>query len=305
MELGRVGVWTWGFDHLPWGQVADAAREVEELGYGTLWFGEGTGRDAPTQSALLLGATRRIVVAPGVASIPRHEPTTLARAERTLAEAFPGRFLLGLGVGAKIITDEVGRPWTSPVATMAGFLDAMDTARTTAPAPPTPAPRVLAALGPRMLELAAKRTWGAHPFLMPVEHTAYARDRVGADALLAVHQNVVLDPDRTRARETARAALAAFIANVHINPSRWRMMRQVAGLDESDLADGGSDRLVEALTAFGDVADVAARVREQFAAGADHVCLSVTTPDPHPVVGLPALRELAPALLGAGPARVV
>jgi probable F420-dependent oxidoreductase len=156
-----------------------------------------------------------------------------------------------------------------------------------------------------MLELAAKRTWGAHPFLMPVEHTAYARDRVGADALLAVHQNVVLDPDRTRARETARAALAAFIANVHINPSRWRMMRQVAGLDESDLADGGSDRLVEALTAFGDVADVAARVREQFAAGADHVCLSVTTPDPHPVVGLPALRELAPALLGAGPARVV
>jgi probable F420-dependent oxidoreductase len=297
MDLGRVGVWTWGFDRLPWAQVADAAREVEELGYGTLWFGEGSGRDAPTQSALLLEATRRIVVAPGVVSIPRHEPTTLARVERTLAEAFPGRFVLGLGVGAKIITDEVGRPWRSPVATMAGFLDAMDAARMTAPAPATPAPRVLAALGPRMLELAAKRTWGAHPFLMPVEHTAYARERIGPDALLAVHQNVVLDADRTRARETARAALAAFIANVHVNPSRWRMTKQVGGLDDSDLADGGSDRLVDALTAFGDVDAVAARVREQFAAGADHVCISVTAPDPHPVVGLPALRELAPALL--------
>jgi probable F420-dependent oxidoreductase len=296
MELGRVGVWTWGFDHLPWARVADAAREVEELGYGTLWFGEGTGRDAPTQSALLLGATRRIVVAPGVVSIPRHEPTTLARVERTLAEAFPGRFVLGLGVGAKIITDEVGRPWNSPVATMARFLDAMDAARTTAPAPATPAPRVLAALGPRMLELAAKRTWGAHPFLMPVEHTAYARERVGPEALLAVHQNVVLDPDRVRARETARAALAAFIANVHINPSRWRVMQQVGGLDESDLAGGGSDRLVDALTAYGDVDAVVARVRDQFAAGADHVCISVTTSDAHPVVGLPALRELAPAL---------
>jgi probable F420-dependent oxidoreductase len=297
MELGRVGVWTWGFDHLPWPRVADAASEIDELGYGTIWFGEGSGRDAPTQSALLLAATRRIVVAPGVVSIPRHEPTTLARVERTLAEAFPGRFLLGLGVGAKIITDEVGRPWNAPAATMAGFLDAMDAARTTAPAPPTPAPRVLAALGPRMLELAAKRTWGAHPFLMPLEHTAYARERVGPDALLAVHQNVVLDPDRARARDTARAALAAFIANVHIAPSRWRMMQQVGGLDDSDLADGGSDRLVDALTAHGDVDAVAARVRAQFAAGADHVCVSIVTPEPHPVVGLPALRELAPALL--------
>jgi probable F420-dependent oxidoreductase len=305
MELGRVGVWTWGFDHLPWGQAADAAREVEELGYGTLWFGEGTGRDAPTQSALLLGATRRIVVAPGVASIPRHEPTTLARAERTLAEAFPGRFLLGLGVGAKIITDEVGRPWTSPVATMARFLDAMDAATTTAPAPPTPSPRVLAALGPHMLDLAGRRTWGAHPFMVPVEHTAYARERLGPDAVLAVHQNVLLDPDRTRARETGRAALAAFIANVHIAPSRWRMIKQVRGLDESDLAGGGSDRLVDALIAAGDVGTVAARVEEQFDAGADHVCISVVTPDPHPVVGLPALRELAPALLGAGLPRVV
>ena len=297
MELGRVGVWTWGFDHLPWVQVADGAREVEELGYGTLWFGEGTGRDAPTQSALLLGATRRIVVAPGVASIPRHEPTTLARVERTLAEAFPGRFVLGLGVGAKIITDEVGRPWTAPVATMARFLDAMDAATTTAPAPTTSTPRVLAALGPRTLELAVQRTWGAHPFLMPVEHTAYAREHVGPDSLLAVHQNVVLDPDRTRARETARAALAAFVANVHVAPSRWRMMQQVGGLDESDLADGGSDRLVDALTAYGDVDAVASRVRDQFAAGADHVCISIVTPEPHPVVGLPELRELAPALL--------
>lgn len=112
-----------------------------------------------------------------------------------------------------------------------------------------------------------------------------------------MHQNVVLDPDRARARETARAALAAFIAHVQAAPSRWRMMQQVGGLDDSDLADGGSDRPVDAFTAAGDVDAVVARVQEQFAAGADHVCISIVTPAPHPVVGLPALRELAPALL--------
>jgi probable F420-dependent oxidoreductase len=297
MDLGRVGVWTWGFDQLPWARAADAASELDELGYGTIWFGEGTGRDAPTQSALLLGATRRIVVAPGVANIHRHEPTTLARAERTLAEAFPGRFVLGLGVGARLITDELGRPWTPPVATMAGYLDAMDATAATTPAPAVPSPRILAALGPRMLELAAKRTWGAHPFLLPVEHTAYARERIGPDALLAVHQNVVLDPDPVRARETARAALAPVIARIDVVPSRWRMIRELRGFDESDLAAGGSDRFVDALVVAGDVDSVVARVQEQLAAGADHVCVSIATADPRPVVGLPALRELAPALL--------
>lgn len=297
VELGRVGVWTWAFDENPWARTADAVAEIEELGYGTIWFGEAAGRDAPTQSALLLGATRRIVVATGIANIYRHEPTTLAQAERTLAEAFPGRFVLGLGTGARIITEGQGKTWGPPVATMRDYLDAMDAAGLTGPAPSEPSPRVLAALGPKMLQLAGERTWGAHPFFLPVEHTAYARDLLGPGPLLAAHQSVVLEPDRAKAREIARASIASFIARRHLVPSRWKMVKQMIGVDESDLADGGSDRLVDAMVAAGDVDTIAERVRQQFEAGADHVCISITSDAPAPILGLDELRELAPALL--------
>lgn len=287
-------MWTWAFDGRPWAVVRDAVTEIEDLGYGTVWFGEATGRDAPTQAALLLSATGRIVVAPGVANIYRHDPGTLARAERNLAEAFPGRFLLGLGVGAPQFND---KPWGPPLATMRAFLDAMDAAVLTGAAPPAPPRRVLAALGPRMLALAAERTCGAHPYFLPVEHTARARGIVGPDALLAVHQNVVLHPDRAKARDIARAAIAPFLARIDVVPSRWAQIRAVTGFDEADLADGGSDRLVDSLIAAGDVDVVADRVRAQFDAGADHVCVSVVTADPAPALALAELRELAPALL--------
>ncbi|GAB3465758.1 TIGR03620 family F420-dependent LLM class oxidoreductase [Actinophytocola sediminis] len=289
-ELGRVGVWTWAFDQNPWPVVRDAVTEIEELGYGTVWFGEAAGRDATTQAALLLSATSRIVVAPGIANIYRHRPGTLAAAERTLAEAFPGRFVLGLGVGAPVLA---GDRWRPPIQAMSEYLTAMDEATLTGPAPASPAPRVLAALGPRMLGLAAARTWGAHPFFLPVEHTAYARRIVGQDAVLAVHQSVVLDADRARARETARASIAGWLAQLDVVPSRWAMVRELLGVDESDLRDGGSDRLVDGMVAAGDLSVIADRVRQQFAAGADHVCLGVAGASPVPELALPALRELA------------
>jgi probable F420-dependent oxidoreductase len=297
IELGRVGVWTWAFDQQPWARVRDALGEIEDLGYGTVWFGESTGRDAPTQAALALSVTRRIVVAPGIANIYRHDPTTLAQAERTLAEAFPGRFLLGLGVGAKQLAEARGKKWGPPVATMRAYLDAMDAASLTGPEPAKEPRRVLAALGPKMLGLSAQRTWGAHPFFLPVEHTAYARRIVGPESLLAVHQTVVLHHDPAVAREIARAAIAGWIELIHVVPSRWNLIRELLGFDESDLADGGSDRLVAAMVAHGDVDTIADRVKQQFAAGADHVCIGVGTADPAPVLALPELRELAAGLL--------
>jgi probable F420-dependent oxidoreductase len=248
--LGRLGVWTWAFDQNPWPVVRDAVAEIEELGYGTVWFGEGGGRDAPTQSSLLLAATSRIVVAPGIANIYRRPAATMAQAERTLAEAYPGRFVLGLGVGVAMM---MGDQWRPPIKAMSDYLTAMDAARLTGPAPEKPAPRVLAALGPRMLDLAAERTWGAHPFFLPVEHTAYARARVGPDPVLAVHQSVVLEPDRTKARELARASIQPWLAQIDLVPSRWQITRELMGFDETDLKDGGSDRLVDAMVAAGDV----------------------------------------------------
>ncbi|WP_232660518.1 TIGR03620 family F420-dependent LLM class oxidoreductase [Pseudonocardia sp. TRM90224] len=296
VDLGRVGVWTWAFDRLPWPAVADAVAEMEDLGFGTIWFGEAAGRDAPTQSALLLAATRRIAVSPGIANIYRHDPVELVQAERTLAEAFPGRFQLGLGVGAPRIAEQLGKKWGPPIETMRGFLDAMDATELTGPAPAQPAPRVLAALGPKMLELAAERTRGAHPFFVPVEHTAFARSVIGPDALLAAHVNVVLHDDPAEARAIARAAVAPWVAFADVVPSRWAQIRKLTGMTQDDLADGGSDRLVDSLMAFGDEAAIAERVRQQFAAGADHVCISVAGPDPAPPLGMDVLRRLAPAL---------
>lgn len=291
--LGRLGVWTWAFDQHPWPVVKDAVAELDDLGYGTIWFGEAAARDATTQATLLLSATDRIVVAPGIANIYRRPPEALAQAERTIAEAFPGRFVLGLGVGARMIA---GNRWRPPIATMHDYLTAMSATALTGPPPTTPAPRVLAALGPKMLKLAAEKTAGAHPFFLPPEHTAYAREIVGPDAVLAVHQSVVLEPDRTKARETARASIASWLAQIDIVPSRWRMVREVTGFDESDLKDGGSDRLVEAMVAAGDLDVIAARVAQQFAAGATHVCLGVATASPTPQLALPELRELATLL---------
>lgn len=291
--LGRLGVWTWAFDQNPWPVVKDAVAELDDLGYGTIWFGEAAGRDATTQATLLLSATSRIVVAPGIANIYRRPPQVMAQSERTIAEAFPGRFVLGLGVGAPMIA---GNRWGPPIATMRDYLDAMSATPVTGPPPVTPAPRVLAALGPKMLKLAAEKTAGAHPFFLPPEHTAYAREIVGPDAVLAVHQSVVLEPDRTKAREIARASIAGWLSQIDIVPSRWRMVREVTGFDETDLLDGGSDRLVEAMVAAGDLDVIAARVSQQFAAGATHVCLGVATASPTPELALLELRELAALL---------
>lgn len=296
--LGRVGVRPAEVDNHPWAEVVDAVAEFEDLGYGTVWTAEGFGRDAPTQAALLLSATSRITVASGVANVYRHNPHTLAQAHRTLTEAFPDRYLLGLGVGVPHLAEMVGQTWGSPGAVMRDFLDTMDSAMYMAAEPKTEPRTVLGAVGPKMLELAEQRVWGAHPYFLPVEHTAYARKILGADKVLAVQQAVVLNPDKAAAHEIARENVRYWIEHSSQLPSRWHAVRDLLGFTEHDLVEGGSDRLVNAMVAHGDVDAVARRVWQQFDAGADHVCLEVlSTPGAEPTLARKQYAELATALI--------
>ncbi|MFC4588358.1 TIGR03620 family F420-dependent LLM class oxidoreductase [Sphaerisporangium corydalis] len=289
LDLGRVGVWTFAFDGQPAATVREAAAEIEELGYGALWFGEGFGRDAIGQSWLLLSATQRMIIATGIASIERRDPTAMAAGERSINEAYPGRFLLGLGghrVNDAALQAVPSRG--SAVRTVTEYLDAMDASPLNSPAPAAPPQRVLAALGPKMLGLAAARAWGAHPYFVPVEHTRRAREIMGPDAFLAVEQAVVLDADVARAREVATEHVAFYASAA---PHQQANLRRL-GFGDADMTGGVSGRLVDAIVAYGDLPAIAGRVREHFEAGADHVCLQVLTPDPT-ALPLPEWRELS------------
>ncbi|MEU3750249.1 MULTISPECIES: TIGR03620 family F420-dependent LLM class oxidoreductase [Streptomyces] len=295
--LGKVGIWTFAFEGQPAGRVREVAAEIEELGYGAIWYGEAFGRDAVGQAWLLLSATRRIRVASGIANIGFRDPIATATATRTLGEAFPGRYLLGLG-GHRVddaVHDVDGYPVRSlgkAVATMRAYLDAMDAVPAHGPVPDPAPPRVLAALGPKMLGLAAERASGAHPYFVPVEHTARARRIMGPDAFLGVEQAVVLDTDPARARKVATAHVAMYLAAAAHQEANVRRL----GFGDADIVGGPSRRLVDAIVAHGDAESIRRRVREHLAAGADHVCVQVLNPDP---AALPdrEWRELAPALV--------
>lgn len=294
---GRVGIWTFAFDGRPAGQVREAAAELEELGYGAIWFGEAFGRDSVGQAWLLLSATRHVTVASGIANIAFRDPIATATAERALGEAFPGRYLLGLG-GHRVddtVHEFDGYPMPArgkAVATMRAYLDAMDAVPAHGPVP-EPAPlRVLAALGPKMLALAAERAGGAHPYFVSVDHTVRAREIMGPDAFLGVELGVVLDPDRDRARELAAAHVAGYVA---MAPHQEANVRRL-GFGDGDILGGPSSRLVDAIVAHGAVDTIQKRVQEHLDAGADHVCIQVLSADPA-TMPLREWRELAPALL--------
>ncbi|MGW0662710.1 TIGR03620 family F420-dependent LLM class oxidoreductase [Streptodolium elevatio] len=295
--LGGVGIWTFAFDPQPATLVRESAAETEELGYTAIWFGEAFGRDTFGQAALLLNATRGITVASGIANIAFRDPIATATATRTLGEAFPGRYILGLG--GHRVDDTVhkldGYPMPArgrAVATMRGYLDSMDAVPAHGP-DPRPAPRrVLAALGPKMLELAAERAWGAHPYFVSVEHTARARHILGPDAFLGVEQAVILDTDLVRARELATAHVAGYVGQAAHQEANVRRL----GFGDADIAGVPSRRLVDAIVAYGDADTIRRRVREHFDAGADHVCVQVLTADPA-ALPRPEWRELAPALV--------
>ena len=297
MDIGRVGIWTGQLDYQPASAAKDAVAELEELGYGAVWVGEAKGREALSNAGLLLSATTRMTVATGIANIWVRDALAMVAGQYTLAEAYPERFLLGIGIShAPLIEGMRGHEYRRPMATMRRYLDAMDQVMSVYRAVPPAAtpPRVLAALGPRMLMLSAERAQGAHTYFVPPEHTAQARDVLGRDCCccwLIPEQAVVLETEPERAREVARRHTGAYLTLPNYTNNLHRL-----GFTDEDLDGAGSDRLVDAIVAWGDVEAIARRVHEHHEAGADHVCVQVLSRDRR---GLPRVqwREVAAALL--------
>jgi len=291
-SLGRVGVWSFALETQPAGDEREAAAEIESLGYPAIWIPESTdSREAFSHAAWLLSSTQRAVIATGIANIWARDAVAAANGARMLADAYPSRFVLGLGVSHAPSVANRGAEYRGPYTRMRRYLDEMDRAESTAPEPLVQPGIMLAALGPRMLELAAERTHGAHPYFVPVEHTAFARARLGPEPVLAVEQTVVLEADAAEARRVARR----FAADYFALPNYANNLRRM-GYTASDVSGLGSDRAVDAVIAWGDVDRIASRVREHLQAGADHVCLQVVSGDEEDV-GLDALRDLADAVL--------
>lgn len=260
--VGRYGVWSIELrseDPDRRGELDEAAAELEELGYGAIWLG---GNSTADHAAPLIGATRHIVVGTSIQSVWQQDAATSATGFTEVEAAHPGRFVLGLGVSHGPLVKDYRRPY----AAMTGYLDELDRAGVPADR------RVLAALGPRMLELSRDRAAGAIPYLVTPEHTADARGALGEGPLLAPEFKVVLEPDADRARETARAYLGRYLQLPNYTKNFLRL-----GFTEADLADGGSDRLIDAVFAWGDESRIRERVTAFHEAGADHVALQVVT----------------------------
>jgi probable F420-dependent oxidoreductase len=273
--LKRIGIWTGAFEQQPAGKVKAAVAELEQLGYGAVWFSEGFGRESLTQAGLLLSASSHIVVSTGITNIYGRDPVTAAAAQKTLSEAYPERFVLGLGVSHIPLVEQLrGTTYEKPVAKMSSYLDAMDKAPYGSVAP-AKTYRVLAALGPKMLELAARRSDGAHTYNVTPEHTKSARQILGKDPLLCVEQAAVLESDPVKARKIARAFLALYLTLPNYTNNFLRF-----GFTQEDCKGEGSDRLIDAIVAWGDVDAIRSRIQAHLAAGADHVCIQVLSADP-------------------------
>ena len=291
-RLGRVGVWSFALQRLTATDAGAAMRRFEELRFPTIWVPESLGsKDVMAHAALLLGASKRAIVAPGIASIYARDPMAMANGAKALADAYPGRFVLGIGVSHAPSVKLRGSDYGKPIETMTAYLDAMATAQYAGPDPVEAVPLVLAALGPRMLELSAARADGAHPYFVPVEHTPIARAALGPGPCLAVEQTAVLSTDPVEARRIGRAFARHYLAL----PNYANNLRRL-GWSDADIANDGSDRLIDAVIAWGDVDAIAARVKAHLDGGADHVCVQLrvdSSADP----ALAGYTELASALL--------
>ena len=291
MELTKYGLWTVALDLQPAPVSREAAAEIESLGWGAIWIPEAVNREVMANSMLLLGATERIVVATGIANLHARTAMAMAGGHKTITSAYPDRFLLGIGVSHQVAVEGFYKQtYDKPLSTMRAYLEGMDTGLFFAAPPPVEPVRVLAALGPKMLELAREKASGAHPYFVPVEHTPIAREILGAGKILAPEQAVVLDDNPETARATARAHMQTYLGL----PNYTNNLRRL-GWGDDDLGNGGSDKLVDAIVAWGTTDQVVARINAHHDAGADHVAIQVLTPDPR-ALPMPQWRELAAAL---------
>ncbi len=286
-RLGKVGIWSSAWSNAfraervsSYAELGEAAAELETLGYGALWIG---GSPPVAYASNVLAATSRIIVATGILSIWTYTAADVAADRAALEREYPGRFLLGLGVSHP----HLAAGYSHPYGAMQAYLSALDSA--TQPVPKDA--RVLAALGPKMLALSRDRAAGAHPYLVSAEHTAYAREILGDEPLLAPDLKVVLEPDLEVARDTARGFLVRYLGMSNYTNNLLRF-----GFTEEDFADGGSDRLLDAVFALGDVDAIATKVADFHSAGADHVAIQVVTREVATVLPRAAWRTLAGAL---------
>jgi probable F420-dependent oxidoreductase len=290
MNIGKLGVWA-STESFTAPEAAAFARRVEAWGYGALWFPEAMGRNALPHAAWLLANTTTLVVATGIANIYARDPVAAASAQKTLNEQSGGRFLLGLGVSHGVLVEGFrGQHYGKPAETMRNYLSGMKSAAYMAPAPAETPLTVLAALGPKMLELSATAADGAHPYNTTPAHTAEARRILGPGKLLCPEQMVLSETDPAVAREKARAMLRIYLGLPNYVNS-WRR----EGFDDSDFVDGGSDRLMDALVAWGDDDAIRARLQAHWDAGADHVCVqALGTQDEGRVPDEALLERFAP-----------
>jgi probable F420-dependent oxidoreductase len=288
VEPGRYGVFAGPLNDKPAAIQRDFARRMERLGYGTLWVGEGLGPEVFARSAILLAATEGLVVATGIANIWARDPTAMANGGRTLAEAFPGRFILGVGVSHAPAVRARGHDYTRPYSAMREYLPAMRAAPWRGPAGELP-PIVLAALGPRMTALAAEQTAGTYPYFTTDEHVREVRSILGDAPFLAADLPVVLAPSLEAARAVGDRHLTFYL-----NAANYRNNLLRIGWTEADLEPPGSSKLFDAIVAWGDVERIAAAAEARFAAGADQVVFNLLGPDPSvaPVAELEAIAAI-------------
>jgi probable F420-dependent oxidoreductase len=289
MQIGRLGVWT-HLDATPAAQAAEFAERVEAWGYSALWIPEAVGREPFSLLGFLAANTRRLLLATGIANIYARDAITMRATQASLAELSGGRLVLGLGVSHQpLVTGVRGHAYQRPVAGMRAYLEAMEKAVYLGPKPKEDAPIVLAALRPKMLALAAQKARGAHPYFVPPEHTARAREILGRGPWLCPEQMVLRESDPSKAREISRKHIAIYTTL----PNYQNSLREL-GFSDADFASHGSDRLVDAMVAWGDEKAILARIRAHHDAGADHVCIQPLRADGQPGPDLRLLEALAP-----------
>ncbi|GAA3988460.1 TIGR03620 family F420-dependent LLM class oxidoreductase [Allokutzneria multivorans] len=284
LDLGRFGIYTFDFEFQSAALVRESVREIEELGWPTVWIPELLGRDAFTHAAVLLSASERLNVVNGIARIWSREARWTHGASTLLADAFPDRHVLGLGFGG---TPHAG---VKPLDAMAAYLDELDAMDSPNPAPRSPVRRILAAYGPKMLELARDRAAGSQSYHVNVEHTAQSRDILGPQAFLGVEHAVLLETDRTKAREIARAHMHAYLTSPY-NIAKFRRL----GYSEEEIGNGGGDRLIDDFVYWGDLDSITEKLHAHLDAGADHVAVQVIGVEPGRTA-LPQWRALSEAL---------
>jgi probable F420-dependent oxidoreductase len=267
-NLGKLGVWSF-IDNMTSREAVQFAQQLEQWGYSALWIPEAVGRDPFAIISFMAAHTKKLIFATGIANIWARDPMAMNAIHKTVAELAPGRFIMGLGVShAPLVKDIRGHAYQKPVSTMRNYLESMQNSLYMAPTAESPAPIVLGALRQHMLQLSAEKASGAHPYFVPPEHTAWARNILGPDALLCPEQKLLLESDPDTARRIARSHMGTYTALDNYKNN----LRQF-GFEDADFENSGSDKLVDAIVAWGDESALQDRVKAHWQAGANHVCI--------------------------------